>query len=64
MSKIIVGALVAILVGALTVASFSPDNVATSIDVPPSFDIAMPAQQEPSDAVPLAAVRVHPELWQ
>ena len=64
MNKILVGTLLTLLVGAAAVTNFSPERVAASIDVPPSFDIAMPAQQESSDAVPVAAVKLHPEPWQ
>ena len=64
MNKILVGTLLTLLVGAAAVTSFSPERVAASIDVPPSFDIAMPAQQEPSKAVPVAAVKVQADLLQ
>ncbi|MBC7832932.1 MAG: hypothetical protein H7Y62_13050 [Hyphomicrobium sp.] len=56
MTKIFAAALLAILAGALVVHAMPPEAVASSTPVQPSFDIAMPAPQEPFDTTEITAV--------
>ncbi|MEP7100893.1 MAG: hypothetical protein ABI781_10310 [Burkholderiales bacterium] len=56
MTKIFAAALFAILAGTLAVHAMPPEAVANSAPVQPSFDIAMPAPQEPFDTTVITAV--------
>ena len=56
MTKILALALFAILAGCVAVEALPPAAVAGNTPVPPSFDIAMPAPQEPLDTTVITAV--------
>ena len=55
MTKILASALFAVLVGGLAVHTLPAAAIAAATPVQGSFDIAMPASQEPHDQAVLAA---------
>jgi hypothetical protein len=55
MTKILFAAVLTLLTGALILDALPADTVANSEAVPPSFDVAMPAPQEPASAPEMVA---------
>ncbi len=56
MTRILFAALFAMLAGCVAVDAPPPAAVAGTATVPPSFDVAMPAPQEPLDTTTITAV--------
>jgi hypothetical protein len=56
MTKIVAAALLVILAGFVAVKAVPSTQAAMAVPVTPSFDIAMPAPQEPFDTTPITGV--------